>query len=106
MRRRWIDTAFAGSYHYKLVFFTTPVDDERSDLFYSIWWPREAGDTADAPPLETQERARKEFLTTLEDDLEIWRYQVYVQEPVLAQQDARPYGALRKWARQFYTVDA
>jgi 3-Ketosteroid 9alpha-hydroxylase C-terminal domain/Rieske [2Fe-2S] domain len=42
--------------------------------------------------------------STLWDDLEIWRYQIYVENPVLAQQDARPYGALRKWARQFYDV--
>src|SRR5207248_7754800 len=79
-------TAFDGSYHYKLVFFTTPVDDETSDMFYSIWWPRDPGDTAASPPDAYRERAEKEFLSTLEDDLEIWRYQVYVQDPILAQQ--------------------
>jgi hypothetical protein len=52
-----------------------------------------------------RERAEKEFLHTLWDDLEIWRYQVYVDQPILAQQDARPYGALRKWDRQFYEVE-
>jgi len=30
---------------------------------------------------------------------------VYVDKPALAQQDARPYGALRKWARQFYEIE-
>ena len=38
------------------------------------------------------------------DDLEIWRYQRYVEHPALAQQDAKPYGQLRKWARQFYEI--
>lgn len=97
---------FEGSYHYRLVFFTTPVDDTCSDLFYSIWWPREPGDQSDVPPAEVVDRARAQFLTTLHDDLEIWRYQVYVETPAFAQQDARPYGALRKWARQFYELPA
>jgi hypothetical protein len=88
-----------------LVFFTTPVDDETSDLFYSIWWPRDEGDESTIVPDAYRERATKEFIQTLWDDLEIWRYQVYVENPALAQQDARPYGALRKWARQFYEIE-
>src|SRR2546421_234852 len=95
---------FEGSVHYRLAFFTTPIDDETSDLFYSIWWPRDEGDDSPTVPDHYRERAEKEFLSTLWDDLEIWRYQVYVEKPVLAQQDARPYGALRKWAKQFYEV--
>ena len=49
---------------------------------------------------------QKQFIQTLWDDLEIWRYQVYVEHPILAKQDAKPYGALRKWARQFYDLQA
>jgi nitrite reductase/ring-hydroxylating ferredoxin subunit len=96
---------FEGSVTYRLVFFTTPVDDETSDLFYSIWWPRDEGDESIVVPDAYRQRATKEFIQTLWDDLEIWRYQVYVENPVLAQQDARPYGALRKWARQFYEIE-
>jgi 3-ketosteroid 9alpha-monooxygenase subunit A len=96
---------FEGSYHYRLIFFTTPVDDTMSDMFYSIWWPREPGDENDVPPAHIQEKAKKQFLTTLWDDLEIWRYQVYIETPAFAKQDAKPYGALRKWARQFYELD-
>ena len=47
---------------------------------------------------------KEQFLRTLWDDLEIWRYQVYVEHPALAQIDAKPYGAMRKWARQFYEL--
>jgi 3-ketosteroid 9alpha-monooxygenase subunit A len=54
---------------------------------------------------DLRERVEKEFLTTLWDDLEIWRYQVYVEHPALAKQDARPYGSIRRWARQFYEID-
>jgi 3-ketosteroid 9alpha-monooxygenase subunit A len=97
-------SAFEVGVHYRLVFFTTPVDDSTSDMFYSIWWPRDPGDDSAVAPQHHQERAAKEFLTTLADDLEIWRYQIYVEHPALAQQDARPYGALRKWATQFYEV--
>ena len=43
---------------------------------------------------------------TLWDDLEIWRYQKYIEHPALAKQDARPYGSLRKWAKQFYEIEA
>jgi len=96
---------FEGNWHYRLMFFTTPVDNEKSDLFYSIWWPRDEGDDSPTLPEHYKERAQKEFLTTMWDDLEIWRYQIYVEKPALAQQDARPYGALRKWARQFYEID-
>jgi 3-ketosteroid 9alpha-monooxygenase subunit A len=97
-------SAFEGSAQYRLVFATTPVDDEHSDMFYSIWWPRLPGDDAPAPPEELRERIEKEFIVTLWDDLEIWRYQRYVEHPALAQQDAKPYGQLRKWARQFYEI--
>ncbi len=95
---------FEGSYHYRLIFFTTPVDDATSDMFYSIWWPRDPGDEGDVVPERHCERAQEQFLTTLADDLEIWRYQVYVETPAFAKQDALPYGALRKWARQFYEL--
>ena len=40
----------------------------------------------------------------MEDDLEIWRYQRYVEHPALATQDAKPYKAMRTWSRQFYDV--
>lgn len=96
---------FEGSYHYRLVFYTTPVDDQTSDMFYSIWWPRDEGDESVTIPDHYLERAKKQFLTTLWDDLEIWRYQKYIEHPALAKQDAKPYGALRKWAKQFYEID-
>jgi 3-ketosteroid 9alpha-monooxygenase subunit A len=95
---------FEGTAAYRLIFFTTPVDDEKSDLFYSIWWPRN-GDTSPIAPQSVQDYVRKRYIQTLWDDLEIWRYQIYIESPILAQQDARPYGALRKWAKQFYEIE-
>jgi hypothetical protein len=40
------------------------------------------------------------------DDLQIWRYQEYVEHPPLSKVDAKGYMALRKWATQFYEVPA
>jgi 3-ketosteroid 9alpha-monooxygenase subunit A len=96
---------FEGAENYRLIFFTTPVDDDTSDMFYSVWWPRGEGDSSVVPPEALSERVRKETLSSLGADLEIWRYQVYIETPAFAQQDARPYGAIRKWARQFYEID-
>jgi phenylpropionate dioxygenase-like ring-hydroxylating dioxygenase large terminal subunit len=99
-------SAFAGADNYRLIFATTPVEDGHSDMFYSIWWPRIPGDTSDIPPPDILERLEKEFLSTLDDDLEIWRYQDYIEKPVLAIQDAKPYMAYRRWATQFYEIPA
>jgi hypothetical protein len=97
-------TAFEGVQQHRLTFTVTPVDRGSSDLFYTVWWPRIPGDTSPNPPSDLRERIDKEFLNTMEDDLEIWRYQRYVENPALAKQDARPYKALRKWSEQFYDV--
>lgn len=99
-------SVFEGSVHYRLIFCTTPVDIGRCDMFYSIWWPKDSGDQSTTLPQEYIDRVEAEFLSTLWDDLEIWRYQVYVEHPALAQIDARPYASIRKWARQFYEVPA
>jgi hypothetical protein len=62
--------------------------------------------TNDVPPDHIVERVTKQVLTTLWDDLELWRRQVDIETPAFAQQDARPYGALRHWAEQFDEVAA
>lgn len=93
---------FEGVQQHRLIFACTPVDDGRSDLFYSIWWPRIPGDDSPAPPDDIRERVEKQFLTTVEDDLGIWRHQRYIEHPALAKTDAKPFMTLRKWATQFY----
>jgi phenylpropionate dioxygenase-like ring-hydroxylating dioxygenase large terminal subunit len=98
-------SAFTGAQNHRLIFGCTPVDDEKSDMFYSIWWPREKGDDSPAPPDAVREQVWRDFMSTMEDDLEIWRYQDYVEHPAMAKGDAREYGALRKWARQFYDIE-
>ena len=91
---------------HRLIFTCTPVDERRSDLFYSIWWPRVPGDNSEVATRRLRKRVEQQFLTTVEDDLGIWRHQRYVEHPALAKVDAKPFMALRKWATQFYDVPA
>jgi hypothetical protein len=49
-------SAFEGSSNHRLIFACSPVDDECSNMFYSIWWPRNPGDASDIPPDELRER--------------------------------------------------
>ena len=51
-------------------------------------------------------QVEKQFLRTVWEDVDIWRYQEYIERPALSKIDARPYMALRKWATQFYEVPA
>jgi nitrite reductase/ring-hydroxylating ferredoxin subunit len=99
-------SAFEGSSNHRLIFACTPVEDGYSDMFYSIWWPRLDGDTSDVPPDSVRERVERQFLGTVWEDLDIWRYQEYVEHPSLSKVDAKPYMAMRKWATQFYEVPA
>ena len=70
----------------------------------SIWWPRLPGDDSDVPQGKLRDVIEKQFLSTVFDDLQIWRYQKYVEHPPLSKVDAKGYMALRKWATQFYEV--
>jgi len=49
-----------------------------------------------------REQVERQFLGTVWEDLDIWRYQEYNEQPALSKIDAKPYMAMRKWATQFY----
>ena len=93
---------FEGQTRHRLTFTVTPIEEGKADLRYTLWWPRKDGDTSPNPPPEIRARMQKEYLGTMEEDLEIWRYQKYIANPALARQDAKPYKALRHWSKQFY----
>ena len=97
-------SALEGAADHRLIFAVTPVEDGCSDMFYSVWLPREPGDEALIAPEATRERIEKQFLTTMEEDLEIWRYQDYVDRPAMAKVDAKYFTKLRRWAQTFYDV--
>ena len=59
-----------------------------------------------ATRLRCASKVERQFLGTVWEDLNIWRYQEYVEHPALSKVDAKPYMAMRKWATQFYEVPA
>jgi phenylpropionate dioxygenase-like ring-hydroxylating dioxygenase large terminal subunit len=97
-------TAFEGAQSHRVVFSTTPVETGASDMFYTIWWPREPGDDAPAAPPELRGRVEREVLSSVEDDLLIWRTQKWVEHPAYSKVDAKGYTELRRWAQGFYDV--
>lgn len=99
-------SVFEGSSNHRLIFAVTPADDGSSTMFYSIWWPKVDGDTADLRPEKVRAQVEKQFLRTVWEDLDIWRYQEYIEHPPLSKVDAKPYLALWKWAKQFYETPA
>ena len=97
-------SVFAGQSNHRLIFACTPVDDECSNMFYSIWEPRVPGDESDVPPEAVRKRIEKQFLVTVWDDLEIWRYQKYVETPGAVQGRRQTlYGAAQVGARSSTT---
>jgi phenylpropionate dioxygenase-like ring-hydroxylating dioxygenase large terminal subunit len=94
---------FKGSYNYRVLFSVTPVDAHTSDLFYSIWWPRK-GDPSERMSDALQERIRKDFLYTVEQDLMIWRTQAYVEHPIFPPKDLKPFLDLRAFQTGFYDL--
>lgn len=101
---------FAGAYNYRVLFAVTPVDDKVSDLYYSVWIPRQQGieksdlhpAVRDQLPAALQKMVDEEILATLDEDLLIWRTQRYIDRPVHARRDRVPYTELRNWQTRFY----
>ncbi len=97
-------SAFEGAQTHRVVFSTTPVDHGLSDMFYTIWWPREPGGGSAGPPGHVRRQVEEQFLTTVDDDLGIWRYQKWVENPAYSRVDAKGYSTLRKWSQRFYDI--
>jgi hypothetical protein len=70
----------------------------------TIWWPRRPGDGSTTAPDDVLERVEQEFLSTVDDDLEIWRYQSWIEHPAYSNVDAKGYAALRTWSQRFYDI--
>jgi 3-ketosteroid 9alpha-monooxygenase subunit A len=86
--------------NYRLLLTATPIDDERSDLRVSYFFPRD-GDTGDTLPPDLAAFARHTEVL-FEEDARIWRHQAFVQKPIYALDDRAGYSAMRSWCEQFY----
>lgn len=77
----------------------TPVDDEYIDLWWCMTTEREPG--CDVPSKGAR-RMMEHQRRTVEQDFFIWENMTVLTAPNFAVEEARYYGAMRRWARQFY----
>jgi len=81
-----------------IVLATTPIDDETSEMFQTVWLQRAEGDDLPGRLAERLDRATNQ----LPGDIEIWENQRYVERPAWAANEVKGFNALRRWASSFY----
>lgn len=81
-----------------IVLATTPVDDDTSEMYQTVWLERAAGDDEPGRLAERMHHATHQ----LPRDIEIWEHQRYVERPAWAANEVRGFQALRRWAAGFY----
>lgn len=79
----------------------TPVDDETSDVRFSVWIRRRPDLDEEASAGRAAAHARG-VIEQFEADLGIWKYQKYSDPAALAPGEYEGFSALRAWATQFY----
>lgn len=77
----------------------TPVDDEYIDLWWCMTTLREPGSDE---PTKAARRMMEHQQRTVEQDFFIWENMEVLSAPNFATEEAKYYGAMRRWARQFY----
>ena len=80
-----------------IVLATTPVDDETSEMFQTVWLERADGD--DEPG--RLEQRMYDATHQLPRDINIWEHQRYVEHPAWAANEVRGFTAIRRWAESF-----
>jgi phenylpropionate dioxygenase-like ring-hydroxylating dioxygenase large terminal subunit len=81
-----------------IVLSTTPVDDQTSEMFQTVWLERAAGDDEPGRLDERMHHATHQ----LPRDIEIWEHQRYVERPAWTATEVRGFTALRRWASGFH----
>jgi len=83
----------------------TPIDDEHCDMFQSVLVYRDDDGPGDEPQGMARSRVREQIVQ-IERDIPIWENMLYRPNAALTRDEARPVGAMRKWARNFYPEPA
>jgi 3-ketosteroid 9alpha-monooxygenase subunit A len=96
---------FEGGDRYRTLLGATPVDDQHTTLFHSIWVPRRTGDDGDRLP-EPLHRRMADAKRQLRLDIDIWTHQRYTDPAGLATEEVKGFNAARRWARRFYPGSA
>ena len=79
----------------------TPVDDNTSDVRFSVY----IGRTARSDPAKAGQKAREfaqEVIRQFAQDIHIWQHQRYSDPPALSSSEFEGFTAIRNWAKQFY----
>ncbi|WP_375484219.1 Rieske 2Fe-2S domain-containing protein [uncultured Mycobacterium sp.] len=77
---------------------TTPVDDNKTEVFASYWVSQRDGDQKDG----SYQRRLDDAKQALPGDINIWHHQIFLDPPALATEEARGFRRIRRWAHQFY----
>jgi len=93
--------AFEGGDRYRTMLSATPVDDQHSTLFHSIWVPRLPGDDGDRIPEKLQRRLG-DAKWQLTRDIDVWVHQRYIDPAGLAASEVQGFNMVRRWAKRFY----
>ena len=80
-----------------IVLATTPVDDETSEMFQTVWL--EHVDSDDEPG--RLEQRMYDATHQLPRDIDIWEHQRHVEHPAWAANEVRGFTAIRRWAASF-----
>src|SRR5581483_9752511 len=78
---------------------TTPIDEEHSEMFSTITTNRIPGEPEPVGVAAKWIALQQEQIT---HDFHIWENQRYVERPLYAGSEERPFAAVRRFARQFY----
>lgn len=76
---------------------TTPVDDEHSDIFQTVWLECVDGES------DEEHQARLDTaLGALPEDVNIWHHQKYLDPAGLTADEVRGFNQIRRWGKRFY----
>jgi len=81
---------------------TTPVDDQRADMFATYWISKRDGDLEDG----SYDRRLNEAKVAMPDDLNIWDNQIFIDPPSLATSEGKGFRSMRRWTQRFYPADS
>ena len=98
-------TKSSGMIDNRTISAVTPVDDNTSDVRFTVYIGRTPGSSDPA----RQERARnkaqefgQEVIRQFSQDIYIWSHQRYSDPPALSPKEFKGFTAIREWAKQFY----
>jgi phenylpropionate dioxygenase-like ring-hydroxylating dioxygenase large terminal subunit len=98
-------TKSSGMVDNRTISAITPVDDQTSDVRFTVYIGRTPGKSDPARQERAGAKAREfgeEVIRQFSQDVYIWSHQRYSDPPALSPSEYEGFTAIRKWAMQFY----